>query len=231
MPKLEDVQIVEAAHEAAGAEVGVMPEERGGSKPNLAPGRYTFVMPKNVAVLWEVIKNADLGDRLSLDFGQEGIPAYRNGEYVAQWFGRLNALPRNRAKKGEPERQVSDLTFLAVAFGHEAKPYKVGPKGVVEFATAPTQKELAKQIEGLAEQQFLADNEWSSYCNSNKARYISDATGGSVVDPEGTKGCGTRIYQRDLPKGGDGQPLERFPCPKCQAALLAFQNLGRYSKA
>lgn len=230
MPKFEELEIKEGSHEAASG-VGDMPEERGATKPNLPQKRYTFQLPANIGSLADKSSTKDYGDRLKYDFTSEGIPAYLNGEYAGQWYGRISAVPRNKAKKGEPDRLVSDLTYLAVALGHASHPVTLQPSGKVEFISAASQAELHKIIVSHAGQYFQADNEWSAYCNDQKTRYISDGAGGNVEDPSGQKGCGTRVYSRDIPKDAAGVASDRFPCPKCGAGLLAFQNLSRYQSA
>ena len=228
MPKFEDLTIKEGAHEAAAADVGAMPEQFGGSKPNLPQKRFTFLLPQDIGALVTVQENKDLGDRIKYDFSGDGLAAYdAAGTHVGQWFGRISAVPRNRARKGEPERLVSDITYLAVALGHPSKAVTLKPSGKVEFVSADSQKALHEVIVSHAGQYFTAANEWSSYCNDQKTRYISDGAGGSVEDPSGTKGCGKRVYSRDIPKGPAGEDLDRFPCA-CGAQLLAFQQLSNF---
>lgn len=229
MPKFEDLTIKEAAHEAAGADAGSMPEQfGGGGKPNLPEGRYTLQLPPNIAGLVEVQPHNDYGDRIRYNFGEDGLPAYNAaGVHVGQWYGRISAIPRNRAKTGDPKRLVSDLTYVAGAFGHQAKAVTLKPSGVVEFIAADTQKALHEIIVSHAEQYFSANNEWSGFCNPKNTRYISDGAGGSAEDPDGTKGCGTNVYSRDIPRV-NGEAQQKFPCPKCGAVLLAYQNLGNF---
>lgn len=232
MPRFEELQIKEAAFEAAAADVGAMPEERGASKPNLPQRRYTFQLPVDLGNRFDIVSTDKLGDRIKLDFGSDGLAAFLPGsngsfEYAGQWFGRISAVPRNKAKTGEAKRLVSDLTYLAVALGHPSKAVTIKSTGETEFVSADTQGALAALLAKHAGEYFQADNEWSAFCNVDKVRYISDGTGGNVEDPTGTKGCGKRYYSRDIPKDAAGQAQDRFPCT-CGAALLAFQNLGRF---
>lgn len=230
MAKFEDLAFKEAAHEAATG-VGEMPEERGGSKPNLAQARYIFVLPANVAELVTVRENVDLGDRVVYDFSSEGLAAYNGArDYVGQWFGRISGVPRNKAKTGEPKRLVSEVTYLLGAFGAVAKPITLKPLGVTEWVMADSQKALHELVVAHAGQQFSANNEWSAYCNPKKTRYINDGAGGSAEDPSGQKGCGNSVYSRDIPRDAAGVAQDRFYC-KCGAALLAFQNLANFGPA
>lgn len=240
MPKLEDVKIEEAQFEAAAADAGEMPEEFGGAKPNLAQGRYIFALPQDLGALWETQESV-FGTRLVLQpsdglaaFSKHERDANGNPAYVGQWYGRISAVPRNRAKKGEPKRLVADMTYLAVALGFPSKAVTVVTKAsadrpsekLTEYVSAGSQKELGQKLESKAGSYFEATNEWSAYCNDSKVRYIGDGTGGNILDPSNTKGCGARVYARDIPSVG-GVPQEKFPC-KCGAALIAYQNLGNF---
>ena len=81
MPKFEDLEIKEGSHEAAGADAGEMPGERGASKPNLPQKRYTFLLPQNIASL-VAVQTSDNGDRIKYDFTSEGLAAYDGDEVV-----------------------------------------------------------------------------------------------------------------------------------------------------
>jgi len=91
-----------------------------------------------------------------------------------------------------------------------------------------------KAINQYAGREFAADIEWSSSCNPNATRYITNENGASIEDPTGAPGCGNRYYSRDIPRDPTtGAKLERFICPNpnCGASLRSFGNLTRFGPA
>lgn len=213
MANLSDVKIAENKYDVADADQ--LPEQRGGYQPLLQPADYEFQLPANVAQLWEPTAS---GKDLKLSFYEEPLTVSRAtnpADIGLSYKGQLNTVPLNRARKGEPEVLVDDLTNL-LRFG-----FKDNQK--ITSKTA-----LAAAINSHAGQFFKAKVEWSAKCNSNQTRYLQAEDGTSVEDASGTKGCGAKVYERSIPRNPDGTYQERFACTQCGAYLRAFGNVMRF---
>ncbi len=195
-------------------------EERGAFTPNLPEGDYEFQLPKNLAGLWE-ISASQKGQRVRLQFSNDEplrVSNSRVPELIGSaWTGSISNVERNRARKGEPDRLVSDLgLFVRNALKDSTK--------------ISGQKELMALVNKHGGEKFVANNEWSAYCNQKKVRYVTDETGHSVEDPEGKQGCGANYYSSGLPRNADGSKADRLTCA-CGAALMARGNLARFRPA
>lgn len=198
-----------------------IPEQRGGGRPNIDPGRYVFELPKNLAEAW-VVRETGRGQRVAIESSRDcpivlsrALKSSDEALVGQVWYGSISNAERNRARKGEPERFVSDMTYLL-------------KEGFGDPATPKSNKEMIVALNKHAGEAFSADNEWSCFCNKDKVRFIS-SDGQAVEDPDGTKGCGKNYYQRDIPRDAEGYYQERFDC-QCGASLRAFQNLVRFGK-
>jgi hypothetical protein len=199
-----------------------IPEQRGGGAPLIPPGRYGFEIPKNVADAWAT-QDATVGQRVRVKFDRDHplvlVKAVKKSDepLIGEvWEGGISNAERNRARKGDPERLVSDMTYLLRdGLGSTGRPSK--------------NREFIEEFNKFAGAQFTADNEWSASCNEKNTRYIL-VDGQAIEDPDGRKGCGTRVYQSDLQRDAEGYYLERQNCPKCGASIRCFQNLTRFGK-
>ncbi len=221
-----------------------VPEQRGEFKALLQPGDFLFRLPKNLDLAWAEPFEANVGDkgkfeRIAVQFDPEhpltvvgAPPALRAanpgviGETVRV---RVANAERNRARKGDPAAYVSDMYYLLFeGLGLDGKK----PDENMEWIMA---------LNAFAGKEFVAALTWSSFCSERNTRYIDDGQGGTTEDPDGTKGCGTRYYQSQLPRGEDGLFAERFTCGgkkqvdggtvDCGASLRCFPNLERFRKA
>ena len=200
-----------------------IPEQRTGGAPNLPPGRYIFELPKNLDEAW-IVRETGKGQRVALESDRDHpiviaqVLKSQDEPLIGEvWRGSISNAERNRARKGEPERLVSDMTYLLRdGLGdQEAKP--------------KSNKEFIAALNKHAGARFAADVEWSTYCNKEKTRYI-EVEEQAVEDPDGTRGCGTNYYQSSIPRDEQGYYKERFSC-KCGASLRAFTGLTRFGKA
>lgn len=204
-------------------------EQRGNFQPPPIPGDgYVWALPKDLGDCIDVIhKDASADgtkpamDRISLNFRETGLPcvASRTGFEGQAYTGSITNFERNRARKNEPKRMVSDLQYL----------YRDGLGGTEKPKNQAAFGEALKKHGG---QQFGSSVEWNWYCNKNKVRYISDGNGGSAEDPSGQTGCGTSVYQSNAEKDENGVPFRTQVCPnpECQAMLLANANLVRFKQ-
>lgn len=210
--------------EAQKVDYDKLPEQRGGGQPNINPGTYIFELPANVAEAWE-IRETTRGQRVAIKSDRDhpivvaGVVREDDKPLIGEvWYGSVSTAERNRAKKGEPEALVSDMTYLLRdgLEDKEAKPQK--------------SREFMQAVSKHAGARFMADNTWSAFCNKAKPRYI-EVDGQVVEDPDKTPGCGENYYMRDIPRDAEGYYMERFTCKKCGASLRAFQNLERFRPA
>jgi hypothetical protein len=208
-----------------------IPEQRGEFKPLVQPGDFLLELPKNIATAWTAFDctvDEKQVQRVACQFDGEHpltIVGSRDPRLVGEWLQlRVSNAERNRARKGDPKALVSDMLYLL----REGLGADVRPK---------SNREWIKAMNENAGAQFVASLTWSSYCNDRQTRYIEDENGQSVEDPDGTKGCGARYYQRDIPKDELGNYVERFACTgkrdgfECGASLRAFGNLERFRRS
>lgn len=193
-----------------------VPDQPGGFTPQPPPGAYRFKLPGDLQNIWEqfdITINDKKVKRLRANFEEVGaltITSSPSGEQDSNSFRtRISNAERKRNKEG---LMASDMLYLLRALGDDGA-YKTN----LEYAQA-----LAK----YAGREFVADVEWSAWCSDQKDIRGVDENG-NVQVIEGQKGCGERVYQRDIPKV-DGQYAQTFSCPSCNALLRAFANLARF---
>ncbi len=210
-----------------------IPEQMGGQFPDPPqPGAYRFKIPTKVDDIWEPFDKTtgkNPGQRIAAVFDESHpltIVQSPKGEKNGEPFQcRINNAERKRGKKDDPTApEVSDMDYLLRdAFGVTAKP--------------PTNVAYAQEFMKHGGQEFSADIEWSWFCNDNKDIRVDNGQGGTQT-VEGTKGCGTRYYQKDIEKvpanPEDPNSAKVFPlritCGQCNAQLRAFPNLTRFRK-
>lgn len=203
-----------------------IPEQRTGGRPLIPPGRYVFEIPKDVAAAW-VVRETTVAEqkvqRVAVESDRDhpivlaAVLRKQDESLVGEvWYGSISNVERNRARKGEPANLVSDMTYLLRdGFKDQSKP-KVN-------------REFIKALNTHAGKRFAADNEWSTYCNKTKVRFI-EVDGQAVEDPDKRFGCGANYYQNTIPRDHEGYFQERFTCA-CGASLRCFQNLVRFGPA
>lgn len=211
-----------------------IPEEfSGGGNSPLELGTYTFEFPKSVEEGWEIVNRKIRGEdaqRIQYVAGRDnplvvvsGGAGTRNGE---PFQTRISNAERNRSKKGEPEVFASDMNYLLVALGSEAK-----PKTNMDYINA------FKKVAAGA--RFSATVEWQGYCNQNRQAYVNleDAEGnplgnGPWVNSDGTPhmGCGNRMYNKAY-RQADGKYVPNATCPQCGASVRPFAQLRNFGPA
>lgn len=214
--------------EGLGADAGFevdhdnIPTEPGGFTPTPPPGTYRFKMPGSLEDVWEPFEatindkkvqrvRAELEGASSLTITQS-----QSGDQDGDSFRtRISNAERKRNKDGH---MASDMLYLLRALGDDSR-YASN----LDYATA---------LKKFASAEFIANIEWSAWCSDRKPIrvLVEDAEGAqSVTVDESQNGCGSRVYQRDIPKDG-GAYDEQFPCTSCGAILRAFANLGQFKK-
>jgi hypothetical protein len=201
-------------------------EERKAFAPTLPEADYEFELPSNLANLWDKIElktGPRAGqERVTLRFSAEDplrVVTSKDASLIgAVWIGSISNVERNRARRGEPERLVSDLGFFV-------------KNALKDTSKIASQKDLMVAVNKHAGKRFVAFNEWSANCDPGRTRYVTTSEGASVEDPEGKTGCGARYYSSNIPRNeGDGSKADRFSC-QCGAALMARGNLVRFRPA
>lgn len=225
MPNLADLNLKDDNQEVDWDNLG---EQRGSFQPPPTPGDgYVWQLPKDLSPCFDTIHipakdDKPAMDRLSLNFRETGgLPcvASKTGFEGQTFTGSISNMERNRAKKGDAKRMVSELQYL----------YRDGLGGTEK---PKNQGDFAKALSLHGGQQFGSSVEWGWYCNDKKPRYIDDGNRGSVEDPSGQVGCKTRLYQSDtwLVKDENGALYRIQQCPECGAMLLANANLVRFKQ-
>ena len=204
-----------------------LPEQMGAYGPLLQPGPYRWKLSKLGVDNFDKIDHAEQGERLKVKFDQSAplivVQAIDPAAVGETFTTQISNVGRKRGKKDDENAPVvSDMDYLLKALGVTAR-----PKSNRELGDT-----LIAKSNGAAE--FGADLEWSVSCNPNREAKWDDGAGGLTIqnDEAGTpmKGCGTRVYQKDIAKL-DGKFVERMTCPGCAASLRAFGNLTRFKPA
>lgn len=221
---LNDLNLKNEALE--GADFDNIPENLGQSfQDPPQPGKYRFKLPANMGTCWAVVEtekhgqriNAVLADSAALTIVQSPNGGQHNGEDFSY---RISNVPRERTKE---KILVSDMDLLLRALGETKRPV--------------TNKAYAQALQKHAGEEFTAEVEFSYQCNPKRDAYFDDGNGGQAkaADPSSTSGsrlgCGTRYYQKDVPKVDGVQPV-RITCgnPECGASVRAFPNLSGFKK-
>ena len=229
-----------------GLDYGNLPDQGGAPRPFFQPGAYRFAFSPLTAANFKAVQSEKFGTRVNVRFDGNAPLVVRQspkGEMDGMPYETsLSNVPRNRAKKGQPEQLASDLDYLNRALGVAARPAS-------NAAYAQTLIDYSQPIpvEGGAPvaREFGADIEVSYSCNDKKDAYFAvsqvDDQGqptGEVdyqrqpVDGAGAEGpfkqgCGTRIYQGKVTPENGRYP-ERVTCGGCGASLRGFGNLTRF---
>lgn len=215
--------------EGLGADAGFavdyddVPTEPGGFGPPPPPGTYRFKMPGSLEDVWEPFE-ATINDSkvqrvraLLLGVSSLTITQSQAGDLDGDSFGaRITNAERKRNKDGH---MASDMLYMLRALGDDGR-YASN----LEYATA---------LKKYASAEFIANVEWSTYCNDKKPIRVvveDEAGNQSFTVDETQNGCGGRVYQRDIPKGEGGAYETEFGCPTCGALLRAYANLGQFKK-
>jgi hypothetical protein len=201
-----------------GAEFDQIPENLGQSFPDPPqPGKYRFKIPGNIAAQFAVVETTKHGTRINLLFDQDApLVIVQSPGKVAdgeEFQYRLSNVPRERTKE---HILVDDMGMLLRAMGVTKRP--------------PNNTAYAKAMIGMAGKEFGATLEYSYWCSDQREAYFDDGQGGQQR-VEGRMGCGSRWYQRDVPKVDGVQPV-RITCsnPECGASVRAFPNLTGFTK-
>jgi hypothetical protein len=202
-----------------GAEFDQIPENLGQSFPDPPqPGKYRFKAASNLTGQIAPVKTEKYGTRINLIFDQDApltiIQSPAKASDGEEFYYRISNVPRERTKE---HILISDMDILLRALGVSKK-----PTGNVDYAKAA--------IGALAGKEFGATVEFSYRCSDQREAYFDDGQGGQQR-VEGRMGCGSRWYQRDVPKV-DGQQPVRITCtnPDCGASVRAFPNLTGFTK-
>lgn len=206
-----------------------VPEQRGPQLPTLPRGDYQFRLPYNLkpeqwieGELKKEGKEPEKYYRVSFDADlplEVTATNVAGVEEHALFRGSISTMPRPRfvGKRGDPPKQVSDAVYL----------YRDGLKGsTVGFKPNDHKALVAAICKVGAGKEFVAKVIWPAFCNKKKVRYIVDAQGQNIEDPEGKFGCGEN-YRDGKTVDEKGQIAERFTC-KCGASLRVFAELGQF---
>lgn len=210
-----------------------VPEQRGPSIPTLPRGKYRFRIPHNLTPdRWKEDK-----DKLEVmhyrlpfdaDFPLEVTATNVPGlEEHPLFRGSISTRPRPRfvGKRGDPPKYVSDAVYL----------YKDALKG--PQINIKDDKAVRDGICKIgAGKEFLAQVIWPAFCNPKKVRYVLDADGQSVEDPDGKMGCGANYRDGKTIDLATGVISERFTCGgkdgnPCGAAIRVFPELSNFGAA
>lgn len=237
---------------------GDLPEQMGGARTTLMPNNYTFRLPDNLPQLWHTVEIEDT--RPFLANGQpnptkgQKVPRRqlkldRNSPMVVvggphdgePMTATITNNPRPRGKKDDPKTPwISDLAYLLeISLRDKTRP--------------TTAEALVATINKYAGKTVRIETGLSAQCRPDKVRYIVVATGNpafnpavpetpvggansktiesTMVDPSGTKGCGTRYYTKDFKnpeaKPGEDQYDREIACD-CNAVLRGFEQIERF---
>ena len=216
-----------------------IPEEFSAAPPPPYPGVYLWKLDADLSNIWNEpmkVKVDENGiqdregskdsERLSGTFDLE-IMGSDHGLHIGEAFStRINTAERNRARKGEPPRHVSDMTYLLQALG-DPNPNPGSNKG------------FGEAVQRHPGQQFKSNLEWTARCSLERQAYYEqeDEAGNSSLQPaveeDGTtptNGCGNRYYMNDWPKDESGRYKERKVCT-CGASLRPFGQLRNFKPA
>jgi hypothetical protein len=201
-----------------GADFDSIPENLGQSFPDPPqPGKYRFRLPASLAAIWAVVESEKHGTRINGVFDQDAplliVQSPEKAHDGEEFQYRISNVPRERTKE---KILVSDMDLLLRALGESKRPV--------------SNKAYAQALQKYAGKDFGATVEFSYRCSDQREAYFDDGQGGQQR-VEGKMGCGSRWYQRDVPKVDGLQPV-RITCtnPECGASVRAFPNLTGFTK-
>jgi hypothetical protein len=192
-----------------------LPEPKAGGRTVLYPGTYVLTLPKGFD--GEI---TDDGTRQIVVVNFKDAYSLQAEPGGLRWSGRLTNRPYEQTIFEGDKRDkvlVNDLALLLKALGFKG--------------TLSTNKAYIAALQQYPGGVFMADPDWSAYCNPQRAIYKD---GGKV---EGTLGCGQRYGLRAyskkdgtkvvlIPKDEAGRWADRFTCA-CGAELWVNDNLTR----
>jgi hypothetical protein len=221
---------------------GALPAQGFGDNETLMPGIDTFLLPQNLAQLWDTVDavdtrpgsptNGQTVKRLRLKFDKNSPLVISEGPKKGETLtATVTGVARARGKKDDPQTPwVSDLAYLLeIGCGDQSRP--------------KTAQALQAQINKYAGKPVRIEHGLSAHCRPDKVRYIyvEDGSNKTALDPAGTKGCGDDGKQREDKKGkkgryytrdfkdaeNGGQFVDQIEC-ECGAALRGFPSLERF---
>jgi hypothetical protein len=208
-----------------------IPDQMGTMKDPPQPGSFRFQLPNDLSSVWETFdhtKSKNPGKRIRAHFDesypltivQSPLKAHDGEPFLTS----ISNAERRRGRKDDVTApEVSDLDYLLRdAFGLETKP--------------ATNVAYAQELMKHAGQEFGADLELSWNCNPERTIRVDNGQGGSQEVPN-QKGCGTKYYQKDVPKvlsnPDDPNSAPIFPIRitcQCGAQVRAFANMSRFRR-
>jgi hypothetical protein len=234
---------------------GDLPSQGGGFGPTLMPGIDDFLIPANLAQLWDTVdvkdsnpKSKTFGQVVSrsrLKFSKDAPLVVASGPNKGEAFtATYTSNPRPRGGAGDDPNTpwVSDLAYmLVIGFGDNSRP--------------TTAQALKAAINKYAGKTIRIEHGLSAHCRADKVKYIMVSVNGAEQtkqDPQGAKGCGDdtkkradgkgkqgRYYTRDFKDPDSGEYLDTIECdtvigtgPKgpiyCGAILRGFPSHERF---
>lgn len=197
------------------------PEQGRGSIPLLRFGEYQVRLPDDLSKAWQAPKKDKNGvTRITLKLDASNPLVVVGGPHDGDILtATVSTIPRPR---GQQKQQISDMFYLLRT-------------SFADQTLVSTLRDWKNAIDAHAGQVFRVDVGGTANCREDKVRYIetqNPETGGNatIEDPSGTKGCGKRMYTRDINKLRDeaGNPPEHVYCPQCGAVLRVFNQIERY---
>jgi len=190
----------------------------GGGRALLQPGRYIFTLPTVPTIWGDPIDHKDGGQRIQAAFDADTpltIVQSPGGQHNDEPYeGRVSNYERNRGRQGE-QVLVSDMDYLLRLLGEQRA------KG-----ERWTNQEYARRLLQHLGKTFPCNLTISWSCNPKRNIYVDDGQGG-IEEVEGTLGCGTRYYTRDVQKVEGAFP-ERIVCGgnngSCGASVRGFND-------
>lgn len=224
MASLNDLKLAKEVIEHDVAELDQLPAQMGMRTPTLQPGSYVFQLPVLTALrdAFDKVERDGEPERLAVVFRDDAalvIAQAADKDLVGKPFNtRISNVAR---KRGKGDIKVSDYDYLLQVLGEKSMP--------------KTNQAYGEMLLRHAGKTFGADIELSYYCNSKNPIRAEDESGQTVPldGQEGRKlqkGCGSRYYQKDVPRDEDtGKYPVKIGCD-CGAVLYANENLVRFRK-
>ncbi len=228
---MADINSLNLQEEASDVDFDNLPEF-GGGLPTPYPGDYIFEMPLGTVSAWSKEHNDTKGDYIKLSLRKDKDTNIDNqliivqspeGKFDGQPFGATFTSMIRKVKQNGVEVAIHGLAYLAKGLRASV------PKGSGALGVAKAINEAVQ----AGSRRFGAPIEWSATCKDNAPIYVKVEQDGKIVTvqmdgQEGREiviGCGSRYYQKDIPKDAEGKYMERFQCGNCSAELRAFANL------
>jgi hypothetical protein len=194
---------------------GDLPAQGGGFGPTLMPSIDEFIVPQNLAQLWDTVdikdsnpKSRTFGQVVSrnrLKFDKNAPLIVASGPNKGEVFTcQVSANPRPRGKADDENTPwISDLAYmLEIGFGDKSRPTSA--------------QALKAQINKYAGKSIWIDHGLSAHCRPDQVKYVyddanpnPDGTPKTMKDPRGVKGCGDDTKKRADGKGKQGRYYTR----------------------